>query len=66
MLRVYYKYNATSFREAEWAWLRDTFFSYFLLHKEEALEIKERCLMDYMMYIEDHFWRTIGLRLDGL
>ena len=42
VLRVYYKYNTTSFREAEWVWLRDKFFSHFLLHKEEALGIKER------------------------
>ena len=65
VLRVYYKFNAASFREAEWVRLRDTF-SYFLPHKEEALEIKERYPMDYMPYIEDHFWRATGLCLDGL
>ena len=48
VLRVYYKYNTTSFREAKWVRLRDKFFSHFLLHKEEALGIKERCPMDYM------------------
>ena len=66
MLRVYYKYNAASFREAEWVRLRDKFFAHFLLHKEEALGIKERCPMDYMPYIEEHFWRVTGLRLNGL
>ena len=66
VLRVYYKYNATSFREAEWVRLRDKFFAHFLLHKEEALGIKERCPMDYMPYIEEHFWRATGLRLNGL
>ena len=66
MLRVYYKYNAASFREAERVRLRDKFFTHFLLHKEEALEIKERCPMDYLPYIEDHFWRATGLRLNGL
>ena len=66
VLRVYYKYNATSFREAEWVRLRDKFFSYFLPHKEEALGIKERCPMEYMPYIEEHFWRATGLRLNGL
>ena len=66
VLRVYYKFNAASFREAQWVRLRDTFFSYFLPHKEEALDIKERHLMDYMPYIKDHFWRATGLRLDGL
>ena len=39
VLRVYYKYNAASFREAEWVRLRDKFFAHFLLHKEEALGI---------------------------
>ena len=66
VLRVYYKYNIASFREAEWVWLRDKFFSHFLLHKEEALGIKERCPMDYMPYIEEHFWRAMGLCLNGL
>ena len=66
MLRVYYKYNAASFREAEWVRLRDKFFAHSLPHKEEALGIKERCPMDYMPYIEEHFWRAMGLRLNGL
>ena len=66
MLRVYYKYNTASFREAEWVRLRDKFFSHFLPHKEETLGIKERCPMDYMPYIEEHFWRATGLRLNGL
>ena len=66
VLRVYYRYNTASFREAEWVWLRDKFFSHFLPHKEEALGIKERCPMDYMPYIEEHFWRATGLRLNGL
>ena len=66
MLRVYYKYNTTSFREAEWVRLRDKFFAHFLPHKEEALGIKERCPMDYMPYIEEHFWRATGLCLNEL
>ena len=66
MLRVYYKYNATSFKETEWVRLRDKFFAHFLPHKEEALGIKERCPMDYMLYIEEHFWRATGLCLNGL
>ena len=66
VLRVYYKYNAASFKEAEWVKLKETFFMYFLLHKEEALGIKERCPMDYMVCIEEHFWRAMGLRLSGL
>ena len=39
---------------------------YFLLYKEEALGIKERCPIDYMMCIEEHFWRATGLHLNGL
>ena len=39
---------------------------HFLEHKEEALGIKERCPMDYMPCIEEHFWRATGLRLNGL
>ena len=65
VLRVYYKYNATSFKEAEWVKLKDKFFVYFLPHKE-ALGIKERCPMDYMLCIEEHFWRATGLCLNGL
>ena len=37
VLRVYYKYNAASFKEAEWARLKEQFFKYFLPHKEESL-----------------------------
>ena len=66
VLRVYYKYNAASFKEAEWVRLKDKFFTYFLPHKEEALGIKERCQMDYMACIEEHFWRAMGLHLNGL
>ena len=66
VIRVYYKYNAASFKEAEWAKLKDKFFTHFLPHKEAALGIKERCPMDYMVCIEEHFWRATGLRLNGL
>ena len=66
VLRVYYKYNAASFKEVDWVSLKETFFAYFLPHKEEALGIKERCPIDYMACIEEHFWRAMGLRLHGL
>ena len=42
VLRVYYKYNTASFKEAEWVKLKDKFFTHSLPHKEEALGIKER------------------------
>ena len=66
VLKVYYKYNIAPYKEAEWARLRDKFFAHLLLHKEEALGIKERCPMDYIPYIEEQFWRAMGLCLDGL
>ena len=66
VLQVYYKYNAASFKEAEWARLKEKFFKYFLPHKEEALGLKERCPIDYMAYIEDHFHKAMGLHLNGL
>ena len=66
VLKVYYRYNSTSYKEAEWVRLRDKFFTHFLPHKEEALGIKERCPMDYMLYIEEQFWRATDLCLDGL
>ena len=46
--------------------LKETFFTYFFPHKEEALGIKERCPIDYMSYIKDHFYRATGLHLNGL
>ena len=64
VLWVYYKYNTASFKE--WVRLKETFFTYFLPHKEEALGIKERCPIDYMAYIKEHFYRATGLHLNGL
>ena len=46
--------------------LKEKFFEYFLPHKEEALGLKERCWMDFMASIEDHFYKAMGLHLDGL
>ena len=46
--------------------LKEKFFEYFLPHKEEALGLKERCPMDFMAYIEDHFYKAMGLHLNGL
>ena len=66
VLQVYYKFNVASFKEAEWARLKEQFFEYFLQYKEEALGLKERCPMDFMAYIEDHFYKATGLHLDGL
>ena len=46
--------------------LKEKFFEYFLLHKEKALGLKERCPMDFMAYIKDHFYKATGLHLNGL
>ena len=66
MLWVYYKFNIVSFKEAEWVRLKEKFFEYFLPHKKEALGLKERCLMDFMAYIEGHFYKVMSLHLEGL
>ena len=67
VLKVYYKHNSpASYKEGEWVRVKDKFFAHFLPHKEEALGIKERCPMDFMLYIEDQFWRATGLHLNGL
>ena len=66
ILRVYYKFSIASFREAEWARVKERFFDHFLQYKEEALALKEACLMDFMAYIQDHFHQATGLHLDGL
>ena len=66
VLWVYYKFNIASFKEAEWVRLKDQFFEYFLQYKAEALGLKERCPMDFMTYIKDHFYKTTGLHLEGL
>ena len=63
---VYYKFNVASFKEAEWVRLKEQFFEYFLQYKEEALGLKERCPMEFMAYIEDHFYKATGLHLEGL
>ena len=61
VLKVYYKHNLqASYKEAEWVRTRDVFFEHFLLHKEEALGIKERCPLDFMPLIEGQFWRATG------
>ena len=36
------------------------------IYKEEALGLKERCLMEFMAYIEDHFYKATGFHLEGL
>ena len=66
ILRVYYKFNVASFKEAEWARVKERFFDHFLQYKEEALALKEACPMDFMAYIQDLFYQATSLHLDGL
>ena len=66
ILWVYYKFSVASFREAEWARVKERFFDHFLQYKEEALALKEACPMDFMAYIQDHFHQATSLHLDGL
>ena len=54
-LKVYYRHNVTSFKEAEWVKVKEKFFTHLLPHKEEMLGIKERCPIDYMPYVEEQF-----------
>ena len=66
VLKIYYKYNVTSFKEAEWAKMIEKFFTHLLQHKEEWRDIKENHPIQYMPYMEDHFYVATGLRLNGL
>ena len=66
ILRVYYKFSIASFREAEWARVKERFFDHFLQYKEEALALKEAHPMDFMAYIQDLFYQATSLHLDGL
>ena len=66
ILWVYYKFNVASFKEVEWARVKEQFFDHFLQYKDEALALKEARLMDFMAYIQDHFHQATGLHLDGL
>ena len=45
---------------------KDQFFEYFLQYKGETLGLKERCPMEFMAYIKDHFYKAMGLHLEGL
>ena len=66
ILWVYYKFSVASFREVEWARVKERFFDHFLQYKEEALALQEARPMDFMAYIQDLFYQATGLHLDGL
>ena len=66
ILWIYYRFSVASFREAEWARVKEQFFDHFFQHKGEALALKEACPMDFMAYIQDLFYQATGLHLDGI
>ena len=66
VLKIYYKYNVASFKEVEWAQMKEKFFTHLLKCKEEWRDIKENHPIQYMLYMEDHFYVATGLRLNGL
>ena len=66
VLKAYYKDNVTSFKEAEWAKMKEKFFTHLLQCKEEWRNIKENHPLQYMPYMEEHFYAATGLRLNGL
>ena len=63
ILWVYYKFSVASFREAEWARVKERFFDHFLQYKEEALALKGAHPMDFMAYVQDLFYQATGLHL---
>ena len=66
VLKAYYKDKVASFKEAEWAKMKEKFFTHLLQCKEEWRNIKENHPLQYMPYMEEHFYVATGLRLNGL
>ena len=63
-LKAYY--NVASFKEVEWARMKEKFFTHLLQRKEEWSNIKENHPLQYMPYMEEYFYMATGLRLNGL
>ena len=66
VLKAYYKDTVTSFKEAEWAKMKEKFFIHLLQCKEEWRNIKENHPLQYIPYMEEHFYVATGLRLHVL
>ena len=66
VLKAYYKHNFASFKEAEWAKLKDKFFEHLIQRQDEWRSIKENHPLQYMPYMEKHFHATTGIKLKGL
>ena len=66
VLKAYHKHNVASFKEAEWAKMKEKFFTHLLQRKEEWRDTKENCPIQYTPYMEDQFYAATRLRLNGL
>ena len=66
VIKAYYKHNFTSFKEAEWAKLKDKFFEHLIQRQDEWRSIKENHPLQYMPYMEKHFHAATGIKLKGL
>ena len=66
VLKAYYKHNVTFFKGAEWAKMKEKFFTHLLQCKDEWRDIKENRHIQYIPYMEEHFYAATGLRLNGL
>ena len=66
VLKAYYKHNCASFKEADWAKLKDKFFQHLLQHQDEWRSIKENHPLQFMPYMEKHFHAATGIKLKGL
>ena len=66
VLKAYYKHNSASFKEADWAKLKDKFFTHLLQCQDEWRIIKENHPLQYMPYMKKHFHATTSITLKGL
>ena len=66
VLKAYYKHNFTSFKEADWAKLKDKLFEHLVWHQDKWRSIKENHPLQYMPYMEKHFHATTSIKLKGL
>ena len=67
VLRAYYKYNFTSFKEVEWfKIIRDKFFKHLLQCQDKWKSIKEDNPLQYMSYMKKHFCATTSIKMKGL
>ena len=66
VLKAYYKHNFASFKEADWAKLKDKFFEHLVWCQDEWRSIKENHPLQYMPYMEKHFHAATSIKLKGL